>query len=110
MATENTANFEALAKVLGNFDGVISENGHFRAMCPVHRGERPALKIDVDGKPPNRAILIHCHAECGKQEVLDAAGLTKSDLFERSRGASNNKKLGPIVETYDYVDLAGDLV
>src|SRR4051794_27902262 len=92
MTADNTANFEALAKVLENFDGVISENGHFRAMCPVHGGERPALKASVEGTAPNRKVLVHCHAGCGLQEILDAIGLEKKDLFENTRTSTKKKK------------------
>ncbi len=109
MATPNTTGFDAFERLSGSLEGFAAENGHFRAMCPVHGGHRPALTIAVEGEPPNRKILLHCHAECGKQEILDALGLEKKDLFERPR-TKDSKKLGPIVATYDYVDLAGALV
>ncbi len=109
MAASNIHDFDAFERLSGSLEDFAAENGHFRAMCPVHGGHRPALTVAVEGKSPNRKILLHCHAECGKQEILDALGLEKKDLFERPR-TKDSKKLGPIVATYDYVNLAGALV
>ena len=111
MAAPNIGNFDTFDRLAGGLENFAAENGHFRAMCPTHEGHRPALTISVEGEPPNRKILLHCHADCGKQEILDALGLTKADLFERPRSKANaGRDLGPIVATYDYVDAADDLV
>jgi len=94
-------NFESFGTLSERLEDVAPENGHFRAMCPAHAGHRPALTMMVEGEPPNRKILLHCHAGCGLQEILDAVGFKKSGLFERSASAGK-KKLGPIFKTYDY--------
>ena len=48
------------------------------AVCPAHNDRSPSLHVreKEDGR-----ILIHCKAGCGATEVLDAIGLTYSDLF-----------------------------
>ena len=111
MTTTDADGFDTFERLAGSLEGFTAENGHFRAMCPAHVGHRPALTISVAGEPPNRKILLHCHAECGKQEILDALGLSKADLFERPRSeADKERELGPIVATYDYHDAAGNPV
>lgn len=49
----------------------------YRAECPSHPDRTPSLDIKfVDGKR-----LINCLACCETEEILEAAGLTWSDLF-----------------------------
>jgi hypothetical protein len=48
------------------------------ARCPAHTDKSPSLAIQTreDGR-----ILLHCFAGCETAAVLQAAGLTFSDLF-----------------------------
>lgn len=110
MSTSNTDEFPAFEQLSERLDGFDSENGHYRAMCPAHEGHRPALTIQVEGEAPSRKLLVHCHAECGLQDILDAVGLEKRDLFESSRKSKKTRKNGPMVEAYDYTDVAGQLL
>ena len=53
----------------------------WQALCPAHADSNPSLSIDegADGR-----VLIHCHAGCGWQDVLEALGLSPRDLFPQS--------------------------
>jgi 5S rRNA maturation endonuclease (ribonuclease M5) len=69
--------------------------GRAQALCPAHADRSPSLSITrIEG-----SVLIHCHAGCPVDEILDAIQLTKADLFDDPRGS-----------TYTYADLNGDVV
>lgn len=48
------------------------------ACCPAHEDKTPSLSIreEADGK-----LLIHCFAGCAPDDVLEAVGLRRRDLF-----------------------------
>ncbi len=54
--------------------------------CPAHTDERESLSVGVgnDGR-----VLIHCHAGCSTEKVLNALGITDADLFARNGRASS---------------------
>lgn len=69
-----------------SLDNVISRlnkvrrtgNGRYIACCPAHVDHTPSLAIREldDGR-----VLIKCFSGCSAEAVLDAIGLTFSDLF-----------------------------
>lgn len=75
----------------------------FEACCPAHEDRKESLSIGIgnDGK-----VLVHCHAGCDVDDVLRAAGLTKSDLFPKANGNGHKPQ---IVATYDYESADGKL-
>jgi DNA primase len=48
------------------------------ACCPAHDDKSPSLAIREE---PDGRILLKCFAGCGAADVVQAAGLTLSDLF-----------------------------
>ncbi len=57
--------------------GQSSWQGH----CPAHDDRNPSLSISLkEGR-----ILLHCHAGCSKEAVLEALGLEFRDLFLEDR-------------------------
>ena len=50
----------------------------WQARCPAHNDHGPSLAVREldDGR-----LLVHCFAGCGIGSVMDAIGLTESDLF-----------------------------
>lgn len=52
--------------------------GKWMARCPAHDDKSPSLSITErsDGR-----VLIHCHAGCGANDILDSVGLDYSALF-----------------------------
>jgi DNA polymerase I-like protein with 3'-5' exonuclease and polymerase domains len=110
---QHITGFEPLDRFLEDLDDVVPENGHYRAMCPNHDGSRRALTAMIAGEPGDRKVVVHCHAGCKTEDILEHLGLGMPDLFEREIvGAKANKRKnwGTVEATYDYVDLAGDLV
>ena len=71
------------------------------AFCPAHDDRNASLSVHVsDGR-----ILLHCHAGCSTEDVVNALGLTMSDLFVES------KKTRPkIVASYPYPDERGNVL
>lgn len=50
----------------------------WKVQCPAHDDRNPSLSVGVadDGR-----LLLHCHAGCDTEAVVDALGLTMADLF-----------------------------
>jgi 5S rRNA maturation endonuclease (ribonuclease M5) len=72
------------------------------SLCPAHDDRNPSLSITLGDE---ERVLLHCHAGCSTEEVVDALGLTTRDLFaERSNGNGGKE----IVATYDYTDEGGE--
>jgi DNA primase len=57
----------------------------YMACCPAHNDHHPSLSIKYD----NGKIIFHCFAGCKYEEVLNALGLKKSDLYCNDRGGKN---------------------
>ena len=56
-----------------------SETGEYKCVCPAHDDRRASLSVNVGDK----GIIFKCHAGCSKEAVLQAMGLTVSDLMDR---------------------------
>jgi hypothetical protein len=56
----------------------VQGSGTWQAICPVHADLNPSLSLTetTDG-----VLLLHCHAGCDPEEILDALDLTPRDLF-----------------------------
>ncbi|MDA0591221.1 MAG: hypothetical protein O2820_10250 [Planctomycetota bacterium] len=59
--------------------------------CPAHEDKNPSLSVTEgdDGR-----VLLKCWAGCSFEEILNAAGLKKSDLFPRPDRNSSAKIFG----------------
>ena len=67
-----------LQEVSTYFSGVtrIKDNS-FQCKCPVHNDHTASMTVSKGKK----GILIHCHAGCETESILEAVGLRESDLF-----------------------------
>lgn len=92
-----------LEDLLGRLSGVKAGNGEgeVTARCPAHDDHRNSLSIGQK----NGKLLVHCHAGCPLESIVQAIGIKVSDLFTERR-----KPKGKIVATYDYTDEAGRLL
>jgi len=65
-------------KVLDRLDGLALKSEHeAMARCPAHDDKNPSLSVKAeDGK-----LLLKCFAGCSVDEILDATGVAKRDLF-----------------------------
>lgn len=86
-------------ELLSHFKSVRRVGDGWMACCSGHEDHKSSLSIRVhDGK-----ILLHCHAGCFIERVLETAGLKMVDLFSDSGKAQ-------IRATYDYCDEQGTLL
>lgn len=99
------------------FEEIVSRfevKSHYRdrvqAVCPAHPDKQASLTISRG----RTGTLLHCHAGCDWESILNAVGLKKSDLFDSNKPQSNSwqryvesREKRRIEETYDYVDCNG---
>ena len=86
-------------EILSHFEQVRRVGDEWSARCPAHEDRKPSLSIREEGGK----ILLHCHAGCSVESVLEAAALRMVDLFDDSLEAH-------IAATYAYCDEGGTLL
>jgi len=76
------------------------------ARCPAHDDRHPSLSVS---RGRDRA-LVHCHAGCKPEAIVEGLGMSVADLFDQARthGARNEHAEPRIVATYVYTDERGD--
>lgn len=79
-----------LQEFLSLLDGARGSGNQYIAKCPAHDDNRASLSVSAgeDGK-----ILLNCHAGCTVDEITEALGLTKQDLFPRPTAAQDFQNL-----------------
>ena len=104
MKTAEDLNKMTLQEVLTHFKVERqNSNNSYQCKCPVHKDKKASLTIT--GK--NGKVLIHCHAGCETKDILDAVGLSFTDIgSERQEDGWREKlerKKGKRIEAvYDY--------
>jgi putative DNA primase/helicase len=68
------------------------------ARCPAHDDKNPSLAVG-EGQ---ELILLHCHAGCAVEEVVQALGLEMRDLYHDSGNGANGRGEFEIEATFDY--------
>ncbi len=87
----------SIQALISSLDGV-KETGHgkYVARCPAHDDRSPSLSIrDCD----DGRVLVHCHAQCQIEDVLDAVGLGFTDLMPERVGTEHSYK--PLKSRFD---------
>jgi putative DNA primase/helicase len=89
-------------ELLRGLQGVKRQGQGWQACCPGHEDRHASLSVHTgtDGR-----LLLHCHAGCDLEHILDAMRIDVKDLFPDS---PNGK--GEILATYDYTDAAGAIL
>jgi len=97
----------ALDNILTRLEGVKGDGASYQARCPAHDDRVASLSISrgEDGR-----ALVHCHAGCSTEAVLQAVGLKMVDLFPARQGTGDGGGGCRRAATYDYVDAAGELL
>ena len=67
---------------LSRLEKVERSGSGWIACCPAHGDSNPSLSVSESGGK----ILVHCHAGCTAQAVVDAMGLKMADLFTDGKG------------------------
>lgn len=96
--------------VLNRLEGIRPTSGGYMARCPAHDDGKASLSVSAGKDHP---VLVHCHAGCDRDAVLEKLGLTWEQLCqprddERPRAEWTPR--GDAVAVYDYVDETGDLL
>lgn len=74
------------------------EGGPYK--CPAHDDSSPSLSVtNGDGK-----VLIHCHAGCSIDAILEILKLATADLFDKRQERGERRQ---VQVCYDYVDERG---
>jgi putative DNA primase/helicase len=83
-------------------------NGRGEWQCPSHEDREPSLSLNQG----ERGAVLHCHAGCATETILEALGLQMPDLFDRpSRKAEGgNQSQRRIAAVYDYQNEDGDVL
>ena len=68
----------ALEQVLSQLKGVRTSMRGWRACCPAHADRKPSLSI---GLGEHGQVLLKCFAGCSLERIVEAMGLTMTDLF-----------------------------
>lgn len=69
--------------LLGRLKGVVQTGDGWSARCPAHEDQHNSLSLHHrDGR-----WLLHCHAGCSFQTLIDALGIEAGDLFDKKAGA-----------------------
>ena len=92
-ARSNQYQFDSnpIEKILSRMNGVKqTAPDRWQARCPAHDDRSPSLGIKEldDGK-----VLVNCFAGCGAVAILDAVGLSMSELFPTSSEFAPSKPL-----------------
>jgi len=89
-------------RFLSHFENVRGSGGQYSARCKAHDDRNNSLSITEKAD----RWLIHCHAGCKTEDVVQAAGLTMADLFTDAATSASKR----IVEEYPYTDESGKLL
>ncbi|MFI0262063.1 phage/plasmid primase, P4 family [Streptomyces sp. NPDC017056] len=100
------------ADLLGRFSGVTDQpDGGYAALCPAHDDSRPSLRI---WRGEDLKVRLTCRAGCETADVIRAARLSWTDLFEASGPgatvAAGRPELVPVAQTAAlaaYIDRTG---
>ena len=92
-----------IREFLSHLEHVKPVRGGWLARCPFHDDKNPSLSVSVkEGR-----ILLHCHAGCITESIVEALGLKMADLFSDSGAGTHDKR---IVATHPYTDEAGKVL
>lgn len=84
-----------------------------QCQCPAHEDKQASLSVTKGRK----CTLFHCHAGCGLENILMAAGLAKKDTFYDTEPVKANwrsfvegRERRKIEDVYNYVSCNDDYV
>lgn len=85
--------------VLSRLRSVEKVSSGYTALCPSHDDSTPSLSVK---KGEDGRVLLHCHAGCGLDDILQRLGLEWRDLFSRNQDRSWKPWEGKEVAAYVY--------
>jgi putative DNA primase/helicase len=68
----------SIESILGSLNHVKRSGKRWTALCPAHDDRRNSLSIS---EGDDQRILLHCHAGCPIEAIVQALGIGMRDLF-----------------------------
>lgn len=97
--------------VLPKLSGIRKIADGYTARCPAHEDNSPSLSIKQGANQP---VVFHCFAGCEQDAILDALGLTWTDVSAPREERRDDDEVwtpaGPASDVYDYRDEYGKLL
>jgi 5S rRNA maturation endonuclease (ribonuclease M5) len=96
--------------LLPKLDGIRRSGSGYTAKCPAHDDGHASLSV---GPGKDHPVVLHCHAGCDRDTILDKVGLTWADLCTPRDDRPTEGEWTPhgtAVAVYDYVNESGDLL
>lgn len=95
--------------ILPRLDGIRRSGSGYTAKCPAHDDGRASLSVGPGKEHP---VVVHCHAGCDRDAILDAIGLKWAELCKPRDEEPLDEwtPRGPAIAVYDYVDEDGTLL
>ena len=81
-----------IEQVLSHLTGVRTSIHGWRACCPAHPDRKPSLSIGVGEQG---RVLLKCFAGCSLERIVEAMGLTMTDLFSGATSSSDEQAALP---------------
>ena len=96
---------EILTDLEGRLDKCKRRGDTTKARCPAHDDTHPSLDIKIGDN--GDCVLVKCWAGCETDAVLDALGMTMSDLFatDGARAPTRTRKMRPSTEKKPTLDV-----
>ena len=94
-----------IESVLARLKGVRKALHGWVACCPAHSDREPSLSI---GLGDEGQVLLTCFAGCSLDSIVEAMGITVSDLFPAAPSASDSQPEQAQRNVLTLVDLASD--
>jgi hypothetical protein len=77
--------------VLARLSRVSGQRPTWSACCPAHPDDTPSLSVT---ETDEAVLLIHCHARCKPEEIVDSIGLTMRHLFPTPYALAHGRRTG----------------
>ncbi|MBO6514561.1 MAG: DUF3987 domain-containing protein [Phycisphaerales bacterium] len=109
ISTQSTTHHERpLDRIL---NAIISQGGKVTGTgaqrmctCPAHEDRTPSLSVK---EAPDGAVLLHCHAGCSTESILQSLGLFMRDLYPHDTTATVNTSINGHQNRQSASDSAG---
>src|SRR5438876_11303303 len=92
-----------LETILSRLKGVRTSLHGWIACCPAHNDREQSLSI---GLGDDGHILLNCFAGCSFERIVQAMGMTVSELFPNDSAISDSQREQTQLKRLDLVDLA----
>ena len=73
-----------ISELLSRLEKVQGKHPHWRSLCPAHHN-RKSRTLSIT-ETSTGLILVHCFAGCGGADIMDAIGMSLSDLYPEESG------------------------